>query len=585
VNDRLRPFRQGMRSVGDAIATEPWIFAGTVAASFTYAVVVVASARAIGFATDHVVVPASRSGRLDAAAATVAAMFILALTLIRGASFVARRYLVGVFQFRVQAGSRRKLVRRYILLPQRWHADHDRGDLLSTINTDVDTAWMPLARLALACSAAGMVLVAVVDMYLTDVALALIGTLLFPAIILVNWLSLRMTSRVAQQAQRLRGEVSAAAHESFDAALVIKALGREQAEVERFARAVGRLRDANIALGRLGAFFDPAMETLVAVGVLAVLWIGVTTVSAGGLGIGELVQMTYLITAIAFPLRAIGWFVSSFSRSAAGYERLQAIVAEPVPAPDLHDNGVSAEHTDAITLVMRDVSFAYPGTDGSVLTDVGFIAPAGVTLALVGATGSGKSTLALLTAGVWTPTDGSITIDGVAPGDRLDEIAYVPQQAFLFRETVRFNVTLGEAIPDERVWQALSAAQAEDFIHELPLALDQPIGEYGATLSGGQRQRIALARALVRRPRLLILDDCTSAVDPRVEAQVLDQLRSGGLSTTILMISSRLSVIQQADTVIFLADGRVAGCGTHLELWDGSRRYRELVSAYRNHAV
>ncbi|MGW3957460.1 ABC transporter ATP-binding protein [Streptomyces sp. NPDC004752] len=559
---------------------EPRLFAFTSIASVVYAITVVAGARAIGYATDHVIVPAAR-GQLAVASTMAASGLIVTLAFIRGASFVVRRYLNGVFQFRVEADSRRKLAHCYVLLPQIWHARHDRGELLSTINTDVDSAWMPLSRLALACSGSFMLVGAVIDMYLTDVVLAVIGTLLFPAIGLLNWFNLRMSAVLAKRVQALRGEVSTTAHESFGGALVVKTLGNEEVEVARFAHVAGRLRQANVALGRVGAFFDPAMEAVTALGVLAVLWVGILRINGGGLGIGELVHMTYLITAIAFPLRSIGWFVSAFSQSTAGRERIQAVITEPVPAsPDPLVAHTGSRQTIEPALVIRNVSFAYPGADEPAVTGVDFSVPTGATVALVGATGSGKSTLAQLVAGLWTPSTGSIEIYGSPPACRLDELAYVPQHAFLFRETVRFNITLGDEIPDERIWRALRVVQAEGFVGDLPLGLEQPVGEYGTTLSGGQRQRIALARALVRRPSLLILDDATSALDPRVEAQVLDALHDGRTKpTTTLTISSRSAVVQRADTVIRLAGGRVAECGPHQSLWNASGLYRELISA------
>lgn len=582
-SDEPRPFTQGMRSVAAAIAAEPWIFAAMVVAGLIYAAIVVAGAHAVGYATDHVVVPAARHGRLDIAAAGAAAALILALTLVRGTSFVARRYLTGVFQFRVQADSRRELARRYIMLPQRWHADHDRGDLLSTINTDVDTAWTPLARTALAISGTGMLIGAVIDMYLTDATLTAVGSLLFPAIAVLNWIFLKRSSAIAQRAQRLRGHVSATAHESFDGALIVKTLGREEAEIDRFRAVADGLRRTNITLGRVGAFFDPAMEALASIGVLVVLWIGVARTAGGGMSVGGLVHMTYLITSIAFPLRSIGWFVSAFSRSTAGYERIQAITSESIHVGrEQRSSQREPGAPSAAPLALHKVSFAYPGSDAPALSDVSFTAQAGATIAITGPTGSGKTTLAQLIAGLWSPAAGSIMIDGMPLGDQLDQLAYVPHQAFLFRDTVRFNVTLGADIPDEWIWQVLRVAQADDFVAALPFGLDQPVGEYGATLSGGQRQRVSLARALVRRPRLLIFDDATSALDSRVEAAVLDGLQ-GGSFAALLMMSSRSSVLERADLVILLANCRVAENGRHHELLAGSAAYRALLSASHNY--
>ncbi len=208
---------------------------------------------------------------------------------------------------------------------------------------------------------------------------------------------------------------------------------------------------------------------------------------------------------------------------------------------------------------------------------------------MVGATASGKSTLTSLLLRLVDPVAGQVRVDGedvrdLAPGVLAEHVALVPQQAFLFDDTVRGNVALGSDVPDEAVWEALRTAQADGFVAALPAGLDTRLGERGTTLSGGQRQRLSLARALVRHPRLLVMDDATSAVDPEVEARILAALRrsaaGAGRDATVLVVAYRKATIALADEVVYLADGRVADQGTHAELLARSPGYADLVNAY-----
>jgi ABC-type multidrug transport system fused ATPase/permease subunit len=219
------------------------------------------------------------------------------------------------------------------------------------------------------------------------------------------------------------------------------------------------------------------------------------------------------------------------------------------------------------------------------LEDVEFTVEPGRTVAVVGATASGKSTLTALLARLVDPEGGAVLLDGtdlrdLAAGQLAQHVSLVPQQAFLFDDTVRGNVTLGAEVPDEEVWAALRTAQADGFVAALPDGLDTRLGERGTSLSGGQRQRLSLARALVRHPRLLIMDDATSAVDPEVEARILAALRGDDRGATVLVVAYRKATIALADEVVYLRDGRVADQGTHSELLARSPDYAHLVNAY-----
>ncbi|MEU4834959.1 ABC transporter ATP-binding protein [Streptosporangium sp. NPDC023615] len=574
--------RRGIGVLGVAVRAEKSIFTAAVLSSALYGFMTVAAAWALGWATDHVVLPAFRNGDITTGTLVAGTLLILGVSLLKALGVAGRRYFAGVMQYRMQARSRRDVTRQYLRLPLAWHHRHPTGQLLSNAGSDVEAAWAPLAPLPMAVGVVVMLVTAAVAMVITDPVLALVGFLVFPAIAVLNLVYQRRLNPLATRAQQLRAEVSEIAHESFDGALVVKTLGREDEETARFTAKAQELRDANIAVGRVRGLFDPVLEALPTLGVLAVLLIGAMRLESGAIGSGVLVQVAYLFTLLAFPIRALGWVLAELPRSVVGYERIRAVL----------DASGSMEHgtaelpgTDPVRLEVRDLAYAYGDGDFPVLREVSLEVEPGRTVALVGPTGSGKSTLAQTFVRLVDPASGAVLVDGtdlreVARGGVSGAVALVPQQTFLFDDTVRGNVALGLPVADEEVWAALRLAQAEGFVSALPSGLDTMVGERGTSLSGGQRQRIALARALVRRPRLLILDDSTSSVDPQVEARILYGLRDAAQVSTVVVIAYRMATIALADEVVYLDHGRIADRGSHAELLERCEGYRNLVTAY-----
>lgn len=576
-----RTIRRGLGVLWQGVKEQPRIFAVSAVGSALFAFTTIAQAYVFGAITKDVIVPSLRDGEASTAALAIAFLAVMLTAVLKVVGIIARRLGAGIMQYRLQAAYRRRVTRRYLQLPLSWHAEHPTGELLSNANSDVEATWYPVAPFPFAVGVVVMLVTTLGLLFVTDPVLALVGSIVFPAIAVLTVLYSRRMSPLMTRAQQLRGEVSGIAHESFDGALVVKTLGREGAETARFRARSEELRDTMTAVGRVRGTFDPVMEALPVVGVLAVLLVGTSRVGSGNITPDQLVRVAYLFTLLAFPVRAIGWVLNELPRSVVGWDRVQRVLQ--ATGQQEHGSAVLDPAGGPTAVQVEAVSFSYG--DAEVLHEVAFDVRPGRTVALVGQTGSGKSTLASVLVRLLDPDTGRVVYDDVdvrtlAPGALAEVASLVPQSTFLFDDTVRGNLTLGADIPDEDVWAALRVAQADGFVAALPQALDTVVGERGTTLSGGQRQRLALARAVVRRPRLLVLDDATSSVDPQVEQRILAGLRESGAASTVVVVAYRRATIAMADEVVFVEEGRVSARGTHEELLATSTGYQDLVHAY-----
>lgn len=570
-----------------------------------WAAATVATAAVLGWVTDRVLLPAAAAGRVDAGQLVGAALAVVGIATLRAAGVAGRRLGAYVAQFDLQRHDRRAVTRRYLALPLAWHRRHSTGQLLSNVSSDVESAAFVAAPLPMAFGATLMLAITAVYLVVTDLFLALIGFLVAPMIGALNAFFQRRMRVAAENAQRSRAVVSEIAHESFDAALVVKTLGREADEVARFRADSDELRDHNVSLGRLRGVFDPMMEAVPSIGILAVLAVGTWRVGEGLLSAGDLVQFAYLFRLVALPMRVYGWMLAMLPRAVVGFDRVDAVLQTREDMAYGHVRGGDRSSGGAVDVV--DVAYRHPATVADDLTHarrepvegdddetrgvdgITFSVPPGRTVALVGPTASGKSTVAALLVRLFDPDSGTIRLDDtpLADLDRDDlarDAVIVFQEAFLFDGTVRDNITLGADIDDEQVRWAARLAQADGFIGALDDGYDTAVGERGSSLSGGQRQRIALARALVRRPRLLVLDDATSAVDPAVEQAILRGVREAGLDTTTVIVAYRLGSIALADEVVLVDHGRVIARGGHDDLLARVPAYADLVRAYQRRA-
>lgn len=587
--DQLTPqavLRDGLSLIGRFVRGHPKAFALSVTGSILFAAAIIGSSLVIGWVTDTVIVPVLEDGVSSDGLLIPAAAAIMGIALAKTIGIVARRSAAAWFTFKTREDTRNTLVDRQLRLRMSWFNERTIGDLLAVADSDTDQSTSVLHPLPYATGVSVLLVGSLVMITVIDVWLGLVSLIGLVLIVAINLRGSWLTYWLWEEVQDNRGKVSGLAHESFDGALTIKSLGREDYVADRFQRASDTLRDGLIEVNSLWRSYQAVVKALPQAVILVLLVVGVARIDSGALSTGDLVSVAYLFTLLAFPVQFMGFMLWEMAGSLAGWQRVRNVVA----ADDLMPYGSDLARADrgAAPVEGKGVGFSYDGRT-PVLEDLSLDLRPGTTLAVVGPTGSGKSTLTLLLARLWDPDQGVITIDGndlrdFAVSELPREVAYVAQNAFLFDDTVAGNITLGEPFTQQEIDEAVSLAAATDFISELRDGFDTDLGERGTTLSGGQRQRIALARALIRKPRLLVMDDATSAVDPSVEARILRSLQASDLPSTIVLVAYRPSSIKLADEVVYLADRRIVAHGSHEELVETTSGYGDLVQAYEREA-
>jgi len=570
-------YRRGARLVWRFCRTQKMPMSLGVLGAVLFSAAVVGASIAIGRVTDRLIVPAFTTGVSRSSALGGAAVVAL-VGLIRGLSVILRRYFAAMTEARMQAHLRIAVTDKYLTVPMSYHQAKPAGELLAHAEADVMATTLSIRALPFAIGVVALVVFALASLASVDWAFLLVGLALFPSLVALNrYYTSRVEGPSAVLQQRL-GDVSAVAHESFDGALVVKTLGITGREGDRFGATADALRNAAMSVGRIDAIFNPTLDLVPSIATLCLLVVGLWRIRAGAVTVGDVVQAAALFGSLAFPFRVFGFFLQALPRSVVSVDRVDSVAAErdeprpsaPITLPD-----------GPLGLELTDVRYSFD--DVAVLDGVTFAVAPGETVALVGSTGSGKSTLVSLLARLADPQSGTIRLGGIPideaePDDVRRAVSIVFQESYLFADSVRHNVVLDADVSDARIAEVAQLARVERFLPRLSDGWDTVVGERGVTLSGGQRQRVALARGLARGPRLLVLDDATSAVDPTIEAEILAGLR-GDAGTSLLIIAHRLSTIRLADRVVYLSGGVVRAIGSHEELL-ALEDYQSLVSAY-----
>ena len=400
-----------------------------------------------------------------------------------------------------------------------------------------------------------------------------------------------------ERIQAMFSDISARAQENFSGARIIRAYVQEEAEIDLFERENEEYIGRSLKLVRLMGMLWPTLTTLLGVAIVIVLWVGGNEVIHHRITVGSFVAFNTYMVQLTWPVIALGWVINIFQRGTASTLRIESILAEPLEITDAGVPASGAPTNIAGEIEFRNLSFHYGQTlqatergsgrqhgDEDVLRNVNLRIPAGTSLAIVGPTGSGKSTLVSLIPRIYDASPGSVLIDGRPirefPLELLRKnIGFVPQETFLFSDSIRENIAFGaQNATDPDVRRVAEAASIASDIVSFPEGYNTLVGERGLTLSGGQKQRTAIARALIRNPRILVLDDALSSVDTQTEDRILNYLREIMQGRTTIFISHRVSTVRNADRIAVLHDGQIVEYGTHDELIDRNGYYTELYN-------
>ena len=512
------------------------------------------------------------------------ALLLLAVACAKGIfQFLTRWILIGISR-EIEFDLRNDLFRHLESLSYSYYQRTRTGDIMARATNDLNAVRMLLGP-AIMYSANTVVFTAGALAFMLSISprLTLYAFLPLPVVsITIQYFGKRIHERF-ERIQAMFSEISARAQENFSGARVIRAYVQEEPEIAGFETSNREYIARSLKLVRLMGMLWPTLETMLGFAIVLVLWLGGKEVLLGRIDVGDFVAFNTYMVQLTWPIIALGWVINIFQRGTASMGRINEILVEKPEIADGAEVKITGGNTSmAGDIEFRNLNFAYAGKP--VLHDVTLRIPAGSSLAIVGPTGSGKTTLVSLIPRIYDAAAGSVLIDGRPIREYSLEflranIGFIPQETFLFSESVRENIAFGKAdATDAEVHSAAAAASIAEEIEGFPERYRTLVGERGITLSGGQKQRTAIARAIIRNPRILILDDALSSVDTHTEDKILNHLREVMQGRTTIFISHRVSTVRNADLIAVLHTGRVVELGTHAELIERNGYYTDLYN-------
>lgn len=506
-------------------------------------------------------------------------LIIIGSSLLKGVFMFFMRQTIIVVSRYIEYDMKNEIFEQYQGLSLAFYKRNNTGDLMNRISEDVSRVRMYLGPAIMYTINVSISLVLIITiMFSINVRLSIYVLTPLPILAIAIYYVSRKINIKSEQVQRQLSAISTHVQEAFSGIRVLKSYVREDHSVENFSNEANTYLKKNEELYRINALFFPLMILLIGLSTILTIYIGGQEVMAGNIAFGKIPEFIFYVNMLTWPVASIGWVTSLVQRAAASQTRINEFLDV---TPEITNNNHEALELEG-QVEFSGVSFKYPDTGIQALEDVSFVLPAGKTLAVIGRTGSGKSTIANLISRLYDVDAGKVLIDGTSIESlNLNElrrnIGYVPQEAFLFSDSIARNIAFGVGdVPMSRIEEAARNAEVHHNIIEFPKSYETRVGERGITLSGGQKQRVSIARAIIKEPRLLIFDDCLSAVDTETEESILKNLKRLIDKRTTLIISHRVSSVKHADEILVLESGKIIEKGTHDALLEKGGYYKRM---------
>lgn len=506
-------------------------------------------------------------------------LLVLALALIRGLFLFFMRQTIILMSRHIEYDLKNEIYHHYQELSLAFYRRHNTGDLMNRVTEDVSRVRMYLGPGIMYTINTVVLFVMVIYAMLTvNLRLALFSVLPLPILALIIYYVNNTIHHRSEKIQERLSVLSSFVQENISGIRVIKSYVREAFVRKSFAAESENYKTHSMALVKVQALFYPLMLLLVGLSNVVIMYVGGTEVMKGNITSGNIAEFIVYLNQLTFPVIALGWVTSLIQRAAASQKRINEFLRqEPeIISPKAEPKTIRGH------IEFKNVSFVYPDTGIEALKNVSFVAHPGEMVAIIGRTGSGKSTIANLIMRIYDSTNGDILIDNQSVKEYnlesyRSQVGFVPQEVFLFSDTIANNIAFSaDTLDMQRVEEAAKDAAVYGNIMELDKGFETLIGERGITLSGGQKQRVSIARAIIKKPQVLIFDDCLSAVDTRTEEEILSNLGRNMAGKTSLIIAHRISTIKNADQILVMDDGRIVEKGNHEFLMDKKGVYFEL---------